>query len=143
MKAKSRKEAWRIADGIFTTDYMRDDRRSSNAGYYIYYSTAAGVNAWISDLGNRLELNLENGDTVNIWIDEEPQFAEYQLADALSVISNAIYSIDDNILPNLQKAIGLDDARAKLYGAYARIAEILKSQYPDSKLYDRYNLKDA
>ena len=143
MKVKSKQEAWRKADIIFPTDYMKDNIRSNRAGYDIYYSTAAGVDAWISDLGDRLEVNMENGETVNIWIDEGPQFAEYQLADALSVISNAIYAIDDNVLPNLQKATGLDDARAKIYGAYAQIAKILKAQHPDSKLYDAYNLKDA
>ena len=143
MKVKSKAEAWKIADSIFTTDYMEDDTRSSRAGYDIYHSTAAGVSAWISDLGDRLEVNLENGETVNIWIDDEPQFFEYQLADALAVISEAIYEIDDNIIPSLQKATGIDDARAKLYGAYAEIAKILKAQYPDSGLYERYNLKDA
>ena len=143
MKVKSKQEAWKIADGIFNTDYIKDEHRSKNAGYDIYHSTAAGVNAWISDLGNRLEVNLENGETVNIWIDEEPQFHEYQLEDALKVISDAIYAIDDNILPNLQKATGLDEARAKIYGAYAEIAKILKAQHPGSRLYDRYNLKDA
>ena len=143
MKVKSKQEAWRKADIIFPTDYMKDNIRSNRAGYDIYYSTAAGVDAWISDLGDRLEVNMENGETVNIWIDEGPQFAEYQLADALSVISNAIYAIDDNILPNLQKATGLDEARAKIYGAYAEIAKILKAQHPDSRLYDMYNLKDA
>ena len=140
MKVKSKQEAWEIANIIFNTDYMKDDTRSSRAGYDIYCSTAAGVTVWISDLGNRLEVNLENGETVNIWIDDEPQFAEYQLADALSVIGDAIYAIDDNILPNLQKATGIDDARAKLYGAYAEIAKILKSQHPSSKLYEQYNL---
>ena len=114
-----------------------------NAGYDIYHSTASGVNAWISDLGDRLEVNLENGETVSIWIDEEPQFPEYQLEDALRVISDAIYAIDDNILSNLQKVTGIDVARAKLYGAYAEIAKILKAQHPDSILYDMYNLKDA
>lgn len=143
MKVKSKQEAWRKADIIFSTDYMKDNIRSNRAGYDIYYSTAAGVDAWIGDLGDRLEVNMENGETVNIWIDEGPQFAEYQLADALSVISNAIYAIDDNILPNLQRATGLDEARAKIYGAYAEIAKILKAQHPDSKLYDAYNLKDA
>ena len=143
MKVKSRQEAWRKADIIFPTDYMKDNIRSNRAGYDIYYSTAAGVDAWISDLGDRLEVNMENGETVNIWIDDEPQFPEYQLADALRVINDAIYAIDDNVLPNLQKATGLDDARAKIYGAYAEIAKILKSQHPDSKLYDAYNLKDA
>ena len=143
MKVKSKQEAWRKADVIFPTDYMKDDIRSNRAGYDIYYSTAAGVNAWISDLGDRLEVNLENGEAVNIWIDEEPRFPEYQLEDALKVISDAIYAIDDNVLPNLQKVTGLDEARAKIYGAYAEIAKILKAQHPDSILYSMYNLKDA
>lgn len=143
MKVKSKQEAWRKADIIFTTDYIKDDIRSTRAGYDIYYSTAAGVDAWISDLGGRLEVNLENGETVNIWIDEEPQFTEYQLEDALRVISDAIYAIDDNILPDMQKATGLDEARAKIYGAYGEIAKILKTQHPDSILYDMYNLKYA
>lgn len=143
MKVKSKQEAWRKADIIFPTDYMKDDIRSNRAGYDIYYSTNAGTSAWISDLGDRLEVNLENGDTVNIWIDEGPQFQEYQLEDALRVISNAIYEIDDNVLTNLQKATGLDEARAKIYGAYGEIAKILKAQHPDSRLYDKYNLKDA
>ena len=143
MKVKSKQEAWRKADIIFPTDYIKDDIRSTRAGYDVYYSTVAGVAAWISDLGDRLEVNLENGETVTIWFDEEPQFPEYQLEDALSVISEAIYEIDDKVLISLQKATGIDDARAKLYGAYAEIAKILKSQHPDSKLYERYNLKDA
>ena len=143
MKAKSIKEAWQIADEIFPTDYMKDDSLSEAAGYDIYKSTAYGVNAWICDLGSRLEVNLDNGETVNVWIDEEPQFNEYQLADALAVISEAVYQIDDNVLPALQKATGLDEARRTIYGAYAKIAEILKSQHPDSPLYNRYNLQDA
>ena len=59
------------------------------------------------------------------------------------MISDAIYEIDDNILPDLQKATGLDEARAKIYGAYSKIAKILKAQHPGSRLYDMYNLKDA
>lgn len=142
MKVKSRQEAWNKANVIFPTDYIKDETRSERAGYDIYMSTA-NITAWISDLGNRLEVNLATGETVNIWIEEEPQFPEYQIADALNVINNAIYAIDDNILPNLQKVTGIDEARSKLYGAYAEIAKILKSQHPDSKLYDQYNLKEA
>ena len=37
-------------------------------GYPIYHSKASGVNAWISDLGNRLEINLPDGESANIWI---------------------------------------------------------------------------
>lgn len=143
MKVASRNEAWRKADEIFPTDYMKDERASLAAGYDIYWSTAEGVNAWISDLGDRLEVNLATGEIVNIWIEEEPKFSEGQIADALRVINDAIYKIDDNVLPQLQKATGIDEARATLYGAYAKIAKILQAQHPDSKLYRQYNLQDA
>lgn len=68
MKVTSIKDAWAEANKIFPTDYEHDTSRSERAGYPIYYSTAAGVNAWISDLGNRLEVNLPDGKSVNIWI---------------------------------------------------------------------------
>jgi hypothetical protein len=143
MKATSREQAWQMANEIFPTDYAKDERASMAAGYGIYWSTADGVNAWISDLSDRIEINLPNAKSINIWIEEEPQFQEYQIEDALKVISEAIYRIDDNILPSLQNATGIDEARAKLYGAYAEIAKILKTQHPDSKLYHIYNLADA
>lgn len=143
MTAKNIKEAWAIADEIFPTDYYKNEIKSANAGYPIYDSTLGDEIGYISDLGNRIEVNLSTGKTVNIWIEEEPQFPEYQIADALKVISEAIYQIDDNILPKLQKATGVDEARVKLYGAYAEIAKILKSQHPDSKLFDQYNLNEA
>lgn len=142
MTVRSRQEAWRKADVIFPTDYTKDDLASQRAGYDIYKSTIHCA-AWICDLGNRLEVNLPDGETVNIWIKEEPQFTEYQIEDALRVISTAIYKIDDNILPQLQKATGIDEARSKLYGAYAEIAKIIMTQHPDSPLYKRYNLQDA
>ena len=63
-------EAWKVADSIFPTDYMKDSEKSSRAGYDIFYSTLPGCAAWISDLGNRLEVNTADGETVNIWIEE-------------------------------------------------------------------------
>ena len=143
MKVKSRKEAWNKADIIFPTDYAKDEARSARAGYNVYYSTAKGVAAWISDLGNRLEINLENGETVNIWIDEEPKFSESQIADALSVIDNAIYAIDDKVNGKLADKTGITAARDALYGAYKEIAKILKAQHPMSPLFAQYNLQDV
>ena len=71
------KQAWREADKLFPTDYIKDEESSKNAGYPIYRSTATSVkNSWynyICDLGCRLEVNLCDekwkGETVNIWID--------------------------------------------------------------------------
>ena len=144
MKVKNVKDAWKTADELFPTDYIKDEAKSAAAGYDIYTSTADGCNDYICDLGDRLEINYyETGETVNIWIEGEPQFDEYQIADALEVIDEAIYQIDDKILPKLQSATGIDEARNKLYGAYAEIAKILKSQHPESKLYSMYNLQDA
>ena len=144
MKVTNVKDAWKTADEIFPTDYIKDEAKSVSAGYDIYTSTALGCNDYICDLGDRLEINYyETGKTVNIWIEEEPQFEEYQIADALKVIDEAIYQIDDHILPKLQAATGIDEARKKLYGAYAEIAKILKSQHPESKLYAMYNLQYA
>lgn len=143
MKANSREQAWREADKLIPTDYIKDEKKSDAAGYDIYYSTCEGVNAWISDLEDRLEINLATGETVNIWIEEEPQFKEYQISDALEVIDNAIYEIDDKVDSELAEVTGIREARNKLYEAYGEIAKILKSQHPDSELYARYNLQEA
>lgn len=78
MTVTSIKDAWNEAQRIFPTDYAEDKQRSKRAGYPIYHSTADGVNAWISDLGNRLEVNLPDGKSVNIWIEapvEKPEEA--------------------------------------------------------------------
>ena len=138
---RSKEEAWRKADELFPTDYMKDDVRSENAGYDIYTSTLKGMNAWISDLNSSLELNLDNGSTIRIVV-LEPEFYEYQIADALEVINEAIYQIDDKVDIKLADKIGISEAREKLYSAYSVIADILKKDYPNSKLYDKYNLKD-
>lgn len=143
MKVNSKEQAWIEADKLFPTDYIKDEKKSDTAGYDIYYSTCDGVNAWISDLEDRLEVNLATGETVNIWIEEEPQFREYQIAEALKVISDAIYEIDDNVDSKLAEVTGIKEARNKLYEAYGAIAKILKSQHPDSKLYEEYNLQYA
>ena len=69
MTVTSIKDAWTEAGKILPTDYEYSAERSERAGYPIYYSTAAGMNAWISDLGNRLEVNLPDGKSVSIWIE--------------------------------------------------------------------------
>ena len=68
MTVTSIRDAWAEVQKIFPTYYEHDTSRSERAGYPIYCSTAAGVDAWISDLGNRLEVNLPDGKSVNIWI---------------------------------------------------------------------------
>lgn len=71
MTVKSMAEAWKKADEIFPTDYELDGQRTARAGYPVYYSTADGCTAYICDLGDRLEVNLPDGSSVNIWVKAE------------------------------------------------------------------------
>ena len=68
---KNIKEAWELSARLFPVDYVLDDARTERAGYPIWHTTAEGVNAWISDLTTRLELNYPNGSTENIWIEQK------------------------------------------------------------------------
>lgn len=61
---KSKGEAWSKAADLMPCDYIHDGIRSKRAGYNVFYSTCDTVDAWVSDLGNRLKVNLPNGDTL-------------------------------------------------------------------------------
>lgn len=71
MTVNTIEQAWNKANELMPCDYMHDSARSKNAGYDIYFSTCAGKVCWISDLGDRLVVNLPNGESVNIWIEDE------------------------------------------------------------------------
>lgn len=65
--AKNSFEAWEMVDEIFPADYEKDEVSSNTAGYAVYRSRINYYD-YICDLGDRLEVNLSNGKTVNIWI---------------------------------------------------------------------------
>lgn len=69
LKVDNKEAAWNLANRLFPTDYELDEERSQRAGYKIYHTTNPDMNAWISDLGDRLELNYPNGSSENIWIE--------------------------------------------------------------------------
>lgn len=73
MKVMNREAAWAEVNKIFPTDYEKNGEASNRAGYPVYRSTADGINAWISDMGDRLEVNLPDGKSVNIWIEESEE----------------------------------------------------------------------
>ena len=77
MKVSSKEKAWEEANKIFPYDYVKDEEGSAKAGYPIYTSTASEhPQNWISDLGNRLEVNLEDGSSTNIWVEEQGEDVE-------------------------------------------------------------------
>ena len=57
MRAKTTAEAWKMANELFPTDYMKDDVLSKRAGYPQYYSTSPEhSDDHINDLNVRLEV---------------------------------------------------------------------------------------
>lgn len=74
MKAKNILEAWEMVNEFFPTDYEKDEASSNTAGYNIYRSRLNHYD-YICDLGDRLEVNLANGKTVNVWIESHMQKA--------------------------------------------------------------------
>lgn len=66
MEVRTREEAWEAVNKMFPTDYQQDTASSERAGYPVYRSTADGVNAWISDLNCRLEVNIQDEKTKKI-----------------------------------------------------------------------------
>lgn len=68
-------EAWDIAMALLggKTSYSLDQKSSERAGYNIFRNDESYY-SYICDLGDRLEVNMENGATKNVWIgkQEEP-----------------------------------------------------------------------
>ena len=72
MIVKSRNEAWNEANKLMPCDYELDSASSEKAGYNIFRGNTEYY-AYICDLGNRLEVNLPNGKSVNIVIEEKKE----------------------------------------------------------------------
>lgn len=66
----SNADAWNVVK-THIQDASKDDQASSRAGYDVFRSES-DFYSYICDLGDRLEVNLSNGDTLNVWIDEKP-----------------------------------------------------------------------
>ena len=136
----SKSQAWKkikeLSDDVFNLDAASSDKAKYNV-----YRSLNNPETWISELGDRFELNTPNG-TKNIWIDPRSAYTytEYELRAALHTISNAVYDIDDNVSAALLESTNLGQARKLLYDTYAQIKEILDQNFPDSDLYRDYNL---
>lgn len=77
MKAQNINEAWTMAAEIFPTPYHKDEQSSERAGYNVYRSDYFNrYYCYICELGDRLEINLDDGRTINIWIDPEDEREE-------------------------------------------------------------------
>lgn len=105
MKVCSVEDAWGVVNLIFPTDYEKDEDSTKRAGYPIYRSTAEErYYCYICNLNTRLEINLDNGKTVNVWIATEAENTETKRKE----LSNAEIAIDfiNQLINERIKAIG-------------------------------------
>lgn len=84
MKVKNIQQAWNEADNLIPNDYMKDYEASERAGYSIYRSTVEYYD-YICDLGDRLEVNLASGESINIWIEQPTTIEEYADCEASTI----------------------------------------------------------
>ena len=88
--AASTRQAWEIAGEILGTDYTEDTASTARAGYPIHRSTAEGNRGYICDLGDRLEVNLQDGSSRNIWISREALAEEATIAQKIQKLREAV-----------------------------------------------------
>ena len=134
MKVRSTQEAWNTADGIFPTDYEYDTERSNRAGYPIYHSTAEGVNAWISDLTDRLEVNLQDGRTVNIWIEQEEQEEQEEV---VVETEKDVHVRLETIARKAGAEVTVKAETSVMFGKDTHFSDVLRFQADIKKIYSR------
>lgn len=67
-------DAFNVAARFMPGDWEEDRQASARAGYPVYRCYGDGLYYnYICDLGNRLEVNLGDGSTVNVWIDDDAE----------------------------------------------------------------------
>lgn len=71
---KDSADAFNVAARFMPGDWNEDTQSSARAGYPVYRCYGEGLYYnYICDLGNRLEVNLGDGSTVNVWIDDDAE----------------------------------------------------------------------
>lgn len=84
MKVKNIQQAWNKAEKLIANDYLKDYEASEKEGHSIYRSFTNYYD-YICDFGDRLEVNLANGQTINIQIEQPNTIKEYAECEASSI----------------------------------------------------------
>lgn len=121
MRVKDRSAAWQEVDKIFPGDYELDEQRSERAGYKVYWSSREGLNAWISDLETRLEVNLPDTTTV-IWINSEPECDGLEVRIIMKDGQNIYYPKCRNSVVNF-----VDNGHIKFYNIISDDGQFISS----------------
>jgi len=97
MTVNSKEKAWEEVNRIFPTDYEKDELSSARAGYDIYRHYTLNYYNRIYDLGNRLEVIVDDV-TTNIWIDENME-EDNAIIESMVEASHATKELGKSIYP--------------------------------------------
>lgn len=118
--------AWAKVNEIFPSDYNKDEASSERAGYNVYRSPLNHYD-YICDLGDRLEVNLANGETVNIWIKEEEQLPELPAKEDIKKAAAHQYTFEPEAVQLIRVFVDGDKyesvERQRVYKAMRKTAE--------------------
>lgn len=83
MTATTMYKAWEKAKEIANTGFTLNEWKTKRAGYKVY-DAADESGTTVSDLNTRLELNIADGRTFNIWIEEDnKELLEREITEAI------------------------------------------------------------
>ena len=111
-----------------------DDDIEDNFNYELsdFYDFCDAFRIWIP-----LHESMNKGSALK----EDYEIKEWMIDDALEVIDDAIYKIEDNIGTEVQELLGISNARKQLYGAFHKAYKFLSKNFPDSELIKKYDLE--
>lgn len=116
----SMEEAWKWARLSLPGTFTKDPVKSERAGYPVYTTSDPEESAWISDLGDRLEINSESSPSVNIWVSRPQKFTKKELTESLDQITKMV-SAYLKIPEEISKEFKLTDIFGELAGVYCNI----------------------
>ena len=68
LQVATRNDAWKLLTILTKNEYVYDSFRSGRAGYPVFYGIDIDKpNEYVCDLGDRIEVNYNDGVTQNIW----------------------------------------------------------------------------
>ena len=123
-------------------ELYEDEKLTKEAGHPV-------LNYWnssrlVDDFGDHLVV-FRDGETLNIFIDPLRDLRFDDIKDALDMLDDIIYGLDDKMSHILKENTHIGEARDLLYGAWAEIRDILVKKFPDraDKLIKTFHLDEV
>ena len=110
MKARSKAEAWKIAEEIFPTDYEKNEEKSAENGFPVYHSAAdISTPMWIADYEDHLEIGIcTEAGPHTIRIDIDPAYGKYHIYQLY--LDDGTDMVIKVLVPGISEADALDYA---------------------------------